>query len=75
MGHASSSDKTVDVAALKIQKMLQVADIIKIAQQAKPTELLAIKAGLDAAFGDDWKDFKPSKFLCDLDPITVKQTK
>jgi len=67
------TDKTFDVAALK--KMLEVADIILIAQRAKPAELLAIKAGLDAAFGDDWRDFKPSKFLCDHDLIVAKQTK
>ena len=59
MAHASSNDKTVDIVELKIQKMLQVADIIQMAQKAKPTELLAIKAGLDAAFGDDWKHFDP----------------
>lgn len=78
MAETSSSDNPVDLAALKSEKMLQVWDIIRMAQQAKPTELLAIKAGLDAAFGDDWRDFKPSKFLCDQDDqdrMLAKQNK
>ncbi len=55
-----SIDKTLEIPALKIQKMLEVADIIQMAQRAKPQEFRAIKAGLDAAFGPDWRDFKLS---------------
>ena len=61
MAQTSSSDATVDHNLLKIEEMLQVADIIAMAQKAKPRELLAIKAGLDRAFGNDWRDFDPSK--------------
>jgi hypothetical protein len=53
------TDKKADVAAIKMQEMEQVADIIEMAKQAEPTELLALKAGLDAAFGDRWREFKP----------------
>ncbi len=59
MAQTSPTNKIVDHAALKIEKMLQVAEIILMAQRAKPNELLAVKAGLDAAFGDDWKRFDP----------------
>ncbi len=52
-------DRIVTIVSLKIEKMPQVGDIIEMAQHAKPTELLAVKAGLDAAFGDDWKHFDP----------------
>jgi hypothetical protein len=49
----------IDLPELKIQHMMQVIDIIRMAQRAKRGELASIKAGLDAAFGDDWKNFKP----------------
>jgi len=52
-----------DVAAIMIEEMQQVADIILMAQAAKPTELLAVKAGLDMAFGDAWGRFNPVKGL------------
>ena len=53
-------DKVVDVAAIKREEMQQVADIIEMAKRAQATELLAVKAGLDAAFGDAWRGFKSS---------------
>ena len=54
-----SSDETIDSPQLKTKQMLKVIDIIQMAQRAGRRELLSIKAGLDAAFGDDWRDFKP----------------
>ena len=51
---------TIDLSELKIEQMLEVMDIIRIAQRAEPGELATIKAGLDKAFGADWKDFKPT---------------
>ena len=55
------ADKVIDVAAIKLEEMQQVADIIEIAQRAGRRELMSIKAGLDATFGDDWRDFKPQR--------------
>jgi hypothetical protein len=46
-------------AAIKLEEMQQVADIIETAKRAQPTELLFGKAGLDDAFGDDCREFKP----------------
>ncbi len=72
---ASSIDKTLEVPALKIQKMLEVADIIQMAQRAKPKEFLAIKAGLDAAFGQDWRDFKLSDVSVDKEESAMQHCK
>jgi len=63
MAQTRRREATVDLSELKIQEMLQVWDIILIAQRAKPTELLSIKAGLDEAFEDDWRDFRPIRLL------------
>lgn len=52
-------DTAIDLVAIKREAMEQVADIIEMAKRAESTELLAVKAGLDAAFGDDWRQFKP----------------
>lgn len=59
MARTPLKEPMLDVSELKIEQMMQVIDIIRMAQRAKRTELLTIKAGLDAAFGDDWRNFKP----------------
>ncbi|MGE5305117.1 MAG: hypothetical protein ACM3TN_17545 [Alphaproteobacteria bacterium] len=59
MTQRSSSDETIDSQQRKTKQMLKVLDIIQMAQQAGRKELLSIKAGLSAAFGDDWREFKP----------------
>jgi hypothetical protein len=59
MARKTSKEPTIDLPQLTVDRMLQVIDIIRMAQRAKRGELVSIKAGLDAAFGDDWKNFKP----------------
>ena len=59
----TESDDVVDVAAIMIEEMQRVADIILMAQAARPTELLAVKAGLDKVFADAWRRFDPVKGL------------
>lgn len=63
MARTSGTDDIADIAAIKTEEMQQVADIILMAQAAKPTELLAVKAGLDKAFGDAWRRFNLVKGL------------
>jgi hypothetical protein len=75
MTQTCSIDKTIDIPELKIEKMLQVVDIIQMAQRAKPTEFLTIKAGLDAEFGDDWRDFEASNFLPNKGQAVAKEIK